>query len=116
LLSVIAFLCGPANKNVVKIAQTQSRKRAQPVADKVGWRRYSRPDLLSHAGGGFITLGTILVIILIIFLLGGFSGRFGGYGYGFGHGGMGIVGVVLVIFSSCSCWARFELAPVPLEI
>ena len=27
-------------------------------------------------------LGIILVILLIIFLLGGFSGRFGGYGYG----------------------------------
>ncbi len=35
-------------------------------------------------------LGTILVIILVIFLLGGFSGRFGGYGYGFGHGGVGV--------------------------
>ena len=28
-----------------------------------------------------MSLGTILLIILIIFLLGGFSGRFGGYGY-----------------------------------
>ena len=27
-----------------------------------------------------MSLGTVLVIILIIFLLGGFSGRFGGYG------------------------------------
>ena len=26
-------------------------------------------------------LGTVLVILLTIFLLGGFSGRFGGYGY-----------------------------------
>jgi len=34
-----------------------------------------------------MSLGLILVINLIIFLLGGFSGRFGGYGYGFGHGG-----------------------------
>jgi Protein of unknown function (DUF3309) len=31
-----------------------------------------------------MSLGTILAIILIIFLLGGFSGRFGGYGYGCG--------------------------------
>ena len=38
-------------------------------------------------GGNVMSLGTILLIILIIFLLGGFSGRFGGYGYGFGHGG-----------------------------
>ena len=29
-----------------------------------------------------MTLGTVLVILLIIFLLGGFSGRFGGNGYG----------------------------------
>jgi Protein of unknown function (DUF3309) len=44
-----------------------------------------------------MSLGTILVIILIIFLLGGFSGRFGGYGYGFGHGGVGVLGIVLII-------------------
>jgi len=29
-----------------------------------------------------MSLGLILIIILVIFLLGGFSGRFGGYGYG----------------------------------
>ena len=29
-----------------------------------------------------MSLGLVLVIILVIFLLGGFSGRFGGYGYG----------------------------------
>ena len=44
-----------------------------------------------------MSLGTILAIILIIFLLGGFSGRFGGYGYGFGHGGVGVIGVILII-------------------
>jgi hypothetical protein len=44
-----------------------------------------------------MSLGTILVILLIIFLLGGFSGRFGGYGYGYGHGGIGILGVVLIV-------------------
>jgi hypothetical protein len=44
-----------------------------------------------------MSLGTILIIIVIIYLLGGFSGRFGGYGYGMGHSGMGIGGVVLVI-------------------
>jgi hypothetical protein len=30
-----------------------------------------------------MSLGLILVIVLVIFLLGGFSGRFRGYGYAF---------------------------------
>jgi hypothetical protein len=42
-------------------------------------------------------LGIILIVVLAIFLLGGFSGRFGGYGYGFGHGGIGVIGVILII-------------------
>lgn len=44
-----------------------------------------------------MSLGTILVIILVIFLLGGFSGRLGGYGFGYGHAGVGIPGVILII-------------------
>lgn len=44
-----------------------------------------------------MSLGTILLIILVIFLLGGFSGRFGGYGYGYGHGGVGVIGVILIV-------------------
>jgi hypothetical protein len=57
-------------------------------------------DLHSSAacsGESAMSLGTILVIILIIFLLGGFSGRFGGYGYGYGHSGMGLGGVILIV-------------------
>jgi Protein of unknown function (DUF3309) len=46
---------------------------------------------------GAMSLGLILIIILIIFLLGGFSGRFGGYGYGMGHSGMGLGGVILIV-------------------
>ena len=42
-------------------------------------------------------LGTILIIVLVLFLIGGFSGRFGGYGYGYGHGGIGVLGVLLVV-------------------
>ena len=44
-----------------------------------------------------MSLGTILAILLVIFLLGGFSGRFGGYGYGYGHRGVGLLGIILVI-------------------
>jgi hypothetical protein len=40
---------------------------------------------------------TLVVIILIIALFGGFSGRFRGYGYGYGHGGIGVLGVILII-------------------
>ncbi len=44
-----------------------------------------------------MSLGLILLIALVIFLLGGFSDRFGGYGYGFGHGGVGLIGTILII-------------------
>jgi len=44
-----------------------------------------------------MSLGTILIIIVLIYLLGGWSGRFGGYGYGLGHSGMGLGTVILVI-------------------
>jgi hypothetical protein len=44
-----------------------------------------------------MSLGTILIILVIIYLLGGMSGRVGGYGYGLGHSGMGIGGLVLVV-------------------
>jgi Protein of unknown function (DUF3309) len=50
-----------------------------------------------HEKEGAMSLGLILIIIVIIYLLGGFSGRFGGYGYGMGHSGMGLGGVILVV-------------------
>jgi hypothetical protein len=45
----------------------------------------------------FMSLGTILLIILIIALLGGFSGIGGGPFYGTGYYGGGGLGLVLVI-------------------
>jgi Protein of unknown function (DUF3309) len=48
-------------------------------------------------GESAMSLGTILIIIVILYLLGGWSGRFGGYGYGRGHSGMGLGGVILVV-------------------
>ncbi len=44
-----------------------------------------------------MSIGLILVILFVIFLLGGFSGRFGGYGYGYGHGGVGVIGLILIV-------------------
>jgi transposase len=48
-------------------------------------------------GRYIMSLGLILVIILVIALFGGFSGRFGGYGYGYGHGGVGVIGIILIV-------------------
>jgi Protein of unknown function (DUF3309) len=48
-------------------------------------------------GDKAMSIGTILIILLIIFLVGGFSGVVGGYGYGFGHGGVGIIGLILIV-------------------
>jgi sterol desaturase/sphingolipid hydroxylase (fatty acid hydroxylase superfamily) len=58
--------------------------------------RRVRPTLSSH-GDTSMSLGTILLIILVIALLGGFTGFGGGYGYGFGHKSMGVLGTVLII-------------------
>ncbi|MEQ1495119.1 MAG: DUF3309 family protein [Novosphingobium sp.] len=44
-----------------------------------------------------MSIGVILLVLLIIFLVGGFSGKVGGYGYGYGHGGVGIIGVILIV-------------------
>jgi Na+/melibiose symporter-like transporter len=60
------------------------------------------PDTFAVLGpprqrGNTMSIGLILIILLVIFLLGGFSGRFGGYGYGYGHGGIGVIGIVLII-------------------
>jgi len=44
-----------------------------------------------------VSLGMILILIVIIYLVGGFSGRIGGYGYGMGHSGMGLGVVILVV-------------------
>ncbi len=44
-----------------------------------------------------MTVGTILIILLVLFLLGGVSGRIGGYGYSYGHRGIGVLGAVLIV-------------------
>jgi hypothetical protein len=44
-----------------------------------------------------MSIGTILLIVLVVFLLGGFTGFRGGPGYGFGHGLNGGIGLLLLI-------------------
>ena len=44
-----------------------------------------------------MSLGTILVIILIIYPAGRLFRPFRGYGYGHGHSGMGLIGVILIV-------------------
>jgi hypothetical protein len=54
----------------------------------------------STNGGDLMSLGTILLIILVIALLGGFSGLGGGPFYGtgyYGGGGLGLVIIILLI-------------------
>ncbi|MCF8466559.1 MAG: DUF3309 domain-containing protein [Sneathiella sp.] len=47
------------------------------------------------------TFGTILLILLAIFPIGGVSGEFGGFGYGFGYGfeyeAVGLLGSLLIV-------------------
>jgi hypothetical protein len=44
-----------------------------------------------------MSLGTVLLIVLIILLLGGFSGIGGGPFYGVGYGAGGVLGLILII-------------------
>ena len=72
-----------------------SRARTENISDEGVAAAAATPLLLSK--GHTMSIGLILVIVLIIFLAGGFSGRFGGYGYGYGHGGVGVIGIVVII-------------------
>jgi hypothetical protein len=53
--------------------------------------------MLPQRGNNVVSVGTILLIILIIALLGGFSGIGGGPFYGTGYYGGGGLGLVLII-------------------
>ena len=64
-----------------------------------GWRDAEADNSFDSLKGGihFMSLGTILLIVLIIALLGGFSGIGGGPFYGTGYYGGGGLGLVLVV-------------------
>ncbi len=64
-----------------------------PAAGRVGawvWFPEEQAHFSAIEGDKSMSLGLILVIVLVVFLLGGFSGRFGDYGYG--YGGVGVIG------------------------
>jgi hypothetical protein len=74
------------------------------------WNFHGYSAFLSHEGRGVfatcqaeeksMSLGTIILIILVIALLGGFSGVGGGPFYGtgyYGGGGLGLIVVILLI-------------------
>jgi hypothetical protein len=64
-----------------------------------------------------MSLGTILLIILVIALLGGFSGLGGGPFYGTGYYGGGGLGLILSSCLSWFCSASFErLRECPIKI
>jgi hypothetical protein len=83
------------------------KKAAKAGPRKTAWTWNFRPGLpLSSAfveqirEATAMSLGTIILIILVIALLGGFSGIGGGPFYGtgyYGGGGLGLVVVVLLI-------------------
>jgi hypothetical protein len=58
-----------------------------------------RPVLFLHTLGerNVMSLGTIILIVLVIALLGGFSGLGGGPFYGTGYYGGGGLGLVLIV-------------------
>jgi Protein of unknown function (DUF3309) len=53
--------------------------------------------LAANPGDYVMSLGTILLIVLIIALLGGFSGLGGGPFYGTGYYGGGGLGLILIV-------------------
>jgi Protein of unknown function (DUF3309) len=64
------------------------------------WGTKTLPPAIASKGDHAVSIGTIILIILVIALLGGFSGIGGGPFYGtgyYGGGGLGLVVVILLI-------------------
>jgi Protein of unknown function (DUF3309) len=62
-----------------------------------------------------VSLGTILLIIVVIALLGGFSGIGGGPFYGTGYYGGGGLGLVLVVLLVLVLMGRLKFWPPPRQ-
>jgi hypothetical protein len=93
LLAGAAFAGGCWQGRIIAQRRAISRRlNSAPLTSGAG-----RSSLAEYQRMHIMSIGLVLIIILIIFLLGGFSGRFGGYGYGYGHGGVGVIGVILIV-------------------
>jgi hypothetical protein len=78
------------NRNAGRRVESDSQTRGETMGGHGACLRRNK-------GFKTMTLGTILLILLVVALLGGFSGRIGGYGYGYGHGGVGVIGVIAIV-------------------
>jgi hypothetical protein len=79
------------------LAVARKITREQEGLPRVSSFEAARPEWRGSARRRHMGLGTILIIILIIALLGGFSGLGGGPFYGTGYYGGGGLGLVLII-------------------
>jgi hypothetical protein len=83
------------NSYLGKIADGNAQHGQHPAADEK--HAGSEIQWVLSKGDDFMSLGTILLIVIVIALLGGFSGLGGGPFYGTGYYGGGGLGLVLVI-------------------
>jgi Protein of unknown function (DUF3309) len=90
----------PRTQKFIRLDQTLTCVSARPAKTSFSRKSRAQRNPCGHHSlkrTTSMSLGYILLILLVIFLLGGFSGRFGGYGYGYGHGGVGVIGVILIV-------------------
>jgi hypothetical protein len=80
------------------VSDEHSRGLPHEGADgAIGANVFAYAIFTSDYGDNAMSIGTILLIILVIILLGGFSGFGGGPFYGTGYYGGGGLGLVLII-------------------
>jgi hypothetical protein len=92
----IEVIAGP----VVWLMELSAYGVVVPARRGGGTGRRERDGNRSHQESAFMSIGTIILIILVIALLGGFSGIGGGPFYGtgyYGGGGLGLVIIILLI-------------------
>jgi hypothetical protein len=89
-LSVIA-------RGFLRRHRAKSRNRSSEISEINGGNNHRDEPFVIRKGRDAVSLGTLLLIILVVALLGGFSGIGGGPFYGTGYYGGGGLGIVLVV-------------------